>query len=649
MVSVYTTRVTARVTRIFARGGLIGGLLRVRIAFQRLGSVQGCRPRPCGTACLRRAFLGSGVRDSWAPGVPSCRHGQAERRQEERRGITPRYSGRSGAAFAAVLLAAVMLVLVPAWSEEARASGRADDVPVAAVDSGASEEPVVIEADSTEYHYGAEGTIIEARGNVHASQGDLIVSCDYVRVDVGAGALLARGNVVIRRGSSVTRCSLFSYDMKAAAGRVLDPDGSVPGVNVRGKEMDVAPDRLTLSDAYATGCDLEDPCYRVTTKRLVIYPDQRVVAEWPVLWLEHVPVLVLPRLTIPLRGERVGWVEGEGYPVPRLGYDAENGFVAGVSYLDRSREDLTIRYDAAYVTRPGGLQLEARADASLWPGAGASVTAGLRSWEGPYGSFRCSLDLTGPTAQADESAISVAADASYRSGTAYDAGLQGGVTAAAKLGPLALNAVARKDLPSTGAVYALPAVDATLSPFGGPAMRVTLSGGIGRFEEPAGGIESTRSYAAVSVSSGPLKLVSGAGVSLTAGLGASIRRAWYGTGDGLASLTATARLDGSFGRLEAFGAESPRVVAGLEYTRRAVSGASPFAFDAVSALNQVTADVTVRVNESWSLGTRATYDIDGNAVNNVDLSLTNHHHCYDISATWDGALARFGLEIQFKR
>jgi len=547
-----------------------------------------------------------------------------------------------------IFAVAVLVPLVPAWSDEACASGRAD-VPAAAADPAAGEEPVVIEADSTEYHYGAGGTIIEARGNVRATRGDLLVSADYVRVDVGAGALLARGNVLICRGSSVTRCSLFAYDMKTAAGRVLDPEGSVPGVNVRGKEMDVAPDKLTLSDAYATGCDLEDPCYRVTTKRLVIFPDQRVVAEWPVLWLEHLPVLVVPRLTIPLRGERVGWVEGEGYPVPRLGYDPENGFVAGVSYVDRSREDLTIRYDAAYVTRPGGLQLEARANTSPWSGASATVIAGLRSWEGLYGSARCALDLTGSMAQGDASTLSLAADASYRSGTAFDAGLQGGVTAVAKLGPLALNAVARKDLPSTGAVYALPAVDATLGPFGIPGMHVMLSGGAGRFEEPAGGIESTRLYAAVSVSSSPLNLASAGGVHVTAGLSASARRAWYGTGDGIGSLTATASLDGSFGSLEAFGGESPRVVAGLDYTRRVVSGASPFAFDALSPLNQVTADVTVRLNRSWSLGARATYDISGNAVGDLGFSVTNHHHCYDISATWDEQLAEFGLGIRFTR
>ncbi|MGE5587144.1 MAG: DUF3769 domain-containing protein [Clostridia bacterium] len=571
-------------------------------------------------------------------------------------------AGRFAGVFAVAILLALAVVAVAAGSIAAAqgdapmaaggsgtGSFRASTVDASAVDETAGEDSVVIEAEVTEYRYGSHGTIVEARDNVRVTHRDIFVSADYLRVDVEVGELLARGNVLVRRGSSVTSCSLFAYDIKAATGRVLDPKGSVPGVYVRGKEMDVASDKLTLTDAHATGCDLEDPCYRVTTRKLVIYPDQRVVAEWPVLWLEYLPVLVVPRLTIPLRGERVGWVEGEGYPVPRLGYGPENGFVAGLSYLDRSRKDLTIRYDGAYVTRPGGIQVEARADASPREGVSAAVVGGLRSWEGPYASASCRLDITEMLARDGPATFSVLADASYRSGTASDAGLQGGVTGVAELGPLALRAAVRKDLPSTGAVYSIPALDATLGPVAIPGARVTLSGGVGRFEEPGRGAMSTRSYAALSVSSKPLSLTLASDLEVTFGLSGSARRAWYGTGAGVGSLAATVSLDGRFGSLDAFGRDTPRVVAGLDYTRRVVSGASPFAFDEVSPLNQVTADVTARLTQSWTAGVGATYDIDGGAVEDLDFSVTNHHHCYDITARWREKRQEFGLEVRFTR
>jgi len=569
------------------------------------------------------------------------------------------------------VFAAVILIILTAGAVKSSAADHGAITDTASgsgasmVGAGAGDEPVVIEADTTEYHYGSDGTIVEARGNVRATHRDLFVSADYLRVNVGAGELLARGNVLVRRGSSVTSCTLFTYDLKAATGRVLDPKGSVPGVYVCGKEMDVAPDKLTLADAHATGCDLEDPCYRVTTRKLVIYPDRRVVAEWPVLWLEQLPVLVVPRLTIPLRGERVGWVEGEGYPVPRLAYDPENGFVAGLSYLDRSREDLTIRYDGAYLTRRRGVHVEARADARPGPGVSATLIGGLRSWEGPYASALCRLDITETFAHGGPTAFSVVADARYRSGTASGAGLEGGVTGVAKLGSLALQAAARKDLLSTGTTYSLPAVDATLDPIAIPGARVTLSGGVGRFEEPGRGVESTRSYAAISVASKPLKLSFGGGgaasgdgqaesgniggLDVTIGLNVSARRAWYGTGDVLGSRAATVSLDGRFGSLDAFGRDAPRVVAGLDYTRRTVSGASPFAFDAISPLNQVAADMTVRLNQSWTARVGATYDIGGDAVKDLDFSVTNHHHCYDITATWREKRQEFGLEVRFTR
>ncbi|MGE5572239.1 MAG: DUF3769 domain-containing protein [Bacteroidota bacterium] len=521
---------------------------------------------------------------------------------------------------------------------------------------------------------------------MRVTHGDLFVSADYLRVNVSAGELLARGSVLVRRGSSVTRCALFAYNLRAGTGRVLDPKGSVPGMYVRGTEMDVAPDTLTLTDAHATGCDLENPCYRVTTRKLVIYPDRRVVAEWPVLWLEHTPVLAVPRLTIPLRGEKVGWVEGEGYPVPKLAYDPENGFVAGLSYLDRSRENITVRYDGAYLTRRRGVQVEAHAEARPGPGVSATLVGGVRSWEGPYASAVCRLDISemfGSTASASArtagaaagvgaadsagssttspAAFSVVADARYRSGAGADAGADGGVTGFAELGPVALKATARKELFSTGATYSLPAVDAALDPVTILGVDVTLSGGAGRFEEPGRGVESTRSYAAISVVPKPLKLkiggaangvaeASAAGIGdVTAGLNMSARRAWYGSGDVLEARAATISLDGRFGSLDAFGREAPRIVAGLDYTLRTVSGASPFAFDMIAPLNQVAADMAVRLNQSWTVGISATYDITGDAVKDLDLSVTSHHHCYDIQATWREKRREFGLEVRFTR
>jgi hypothetical protein len=519
----------------------------------------------------------------------------------------------------------------------------ADSSSVALPDRSADEEPIVIEADVTEYRYGSHGTIVEARGSVRATHREISVSADYLSVDVDAGELLARGNVLVRRGSSTTSCSEFAYDVASATGRVIEPRVSVPGAFVRGREMDLAPGEFALAGAHATGCDLEEPCYRVTSRRLVIYPDRRIVADWPVLWLERVPVLVVPRLSIPLRGERVGWVEGEGYPVPRLSYDPQSGFVAGMSYLDRSREGLTIRWDGAYASRARGIQLEARAQAGPAPGVSAEVTGGLRSWEGPYGSAMCRID---PFSQ-----MSFAADARYRSGTAHDAGLQGGAQLTGKLGPLVLKAAARKDLPSTGPVYSFPAVDASLGPvtIPGSGARLTLSAGVGRFEEPARGARSSRTYAALSVTSRPLSLTFAKNADATLTLTGSARRAWYETGDSAGSLMAAVNLEGRFGSLEAFGIDVPRVVAGLEYTRRVVSGASPFTFDAVGALNQVTVELAVRLAPSWTVELGSSYDVDAGVLDDLDLSVTNHHHCYDIAATWREKRREFGLEVRFTR
>ncbi|MEW6227521.1 MAG: hypothetical protein AB1700_05410 [Bacillota bacterium] len=554
----------------------------------------------------------------------------------------------------AILIATAAALTLPAWASAQ--SGAAQEP---GGGTGQVDEPILVEAETTQYQYGSEGTVVVASGNVRATHGDLSVSADYLRIHVDAGELLARGNVQVQRGSSVTRCTLFAYNLKAKTGRVLEPDAAVPGVYVRGKEMDVQPDRFTLADAHATGCDLEEPCYRVTTRRLVIYPDKRVVAEWPVLWLERVPVLTLPRLTLPVHGERVGWVEGEGYPVPRFGYASESGLMIGLTYLDRSREDLTIRYEGAWLTRRKGVQVQARADMQLGPGQSATLTGGFRSWEGVYASGVWNLAMS--------EALSLQADARYNAGHGmwpggsagdwpYDEGEQGtlagpetegGLTVRADAGPVAVKATARKDVYSSGAVYSLPAVEIATRPIRAPGVPImlSLSGGAGRFEEPGRGVLTARTFATLSATTVPLRLAEG----ITCSLSLNARRAWYGTGDLLDTRTTRVSMNGRLGTLEAFGASVPRVDTRLGYTVRTVTGATPFAFDGSGPLNEAAASIVVRVNQGWTVGLATTYDLAAEAVKDVDLSLVSHHHCYDIRATWRERREEFGLEVRFAR
>ena len=65
-----------------------------------------------------------------------------------------------------------------------------------AEESGAGNEGIVIEADSTEYRIELEGTVVVAEGNALVTYKNFFASADYIRVQVGSGNLFARGNVV---------------------------------------------------------------------------------------------------------------------------------------------------------------------------------------------------------------------------------------------------------------------------------------------------------------------------------------------------------------------------------------------------------------------------------------------------------------------
>ncbi|NLB73830.1 MAG: LPS-assembly protein LptD [Firmicutes bacterium] len=539
----------------------------------------------------------------------------------------------------------VILLTVIMWAVSGLLTGSAY-----AGESSAENSGIVIEADTTEYRFEPGGTAVVAEGNAKVSYKDFFVSADYIRVQVEPGELFSRGDVVACQGLRTVRCDLLAYNLYTGKGRILEPDAHISDLYIRGSEMNLAPGILTLDTAYVTGCELDYPCYRVSSKRLVIYPDDRVVAEWPVLWFENIPVMVLPRLVLPLRGDRIAFADGEDIPIPKFSHDSSDGFLVGLTYQDKIEDWVQVRYEGAYASKHRGIMLSAQADLVLGQGRTGALKGDYSSWKGfsvtaGYGmplSDWLTLD-----ARARYVPLGTGDDSTRWRG--FEPGAVDGrlVVQSTDEWPVRAKLTVAKDILLAGDLYRIPELEVSLKPVSMPGNigSVSLSGGFGRFEEPSRHVQAGRTHVAASFASSTIHLAHG----ITGSLSLGARRAWYETGDTLNSFDIGTSVKASLGEREAFGGTVPRIKAGINYDFRAVQGLSPFAFDKISPVNKASASMDYRVREDLSIGVSTSYDFRKQAIDDVGILLAHHNHCYDIEATWHKKQQTFGLEVKFTR
>ena len=165
-------------------------------------------------------------------------------------------------------------------------------MPLAIFAQGAM-KPVVIDGDEINYLQ-QEGKIV-AKGNVVMKYKDVELYCDHAEFDAVTNIANIKGDAKIIRGDTILEgrdvvYNFNTYNAVTDTVSIIDPPiyGKAKDAQMQGR------DKYVLSKGYITTCDLEVPHYRLTAKRVVVYPGQRVVAKNMVLMVGKVPVFYFP-------------------------------------------------------------------------------------------------------------------------------------------------------------------------------------------------------------------------------------------------------------------------------------------------------------------------------------------------------------------
>ncbi|WP_295916084.1 hypothetical protein [Anaerovibrio lipolyticus] len=112
----------------------------------------------------------------------------------------------------------------------------------------------------------------------------------------------------------------IQYNYTKKTGKMEDVSGKIDHQYIKGKRIEMYPDKIIVYDGYLTKCSAEHPDYRSTASKIEIYPGDRMVCHDVKFWLADVPVFSAKKHTVRLDKDE------DVIEMPRIGYNHDDGW-----------------------------------------------------------------------------------------------------------------------------------------------------------------------------------------------------------------------------------------------------------------------------------------------------------------------------------
>ena len=161
-----------------------------------------------------------------------------------------------------------------------------------------NEAPSSVELNGDQIEFMKEGNKMVATGNVVMIKGNTRLTCDHVDFSRDTGLAHAKGHVVLSSGEGKISGDELTYNFEKMSGEfmgariITDPYyGAAPVI----KKVD--DQHIQMSNGYLTTCDHDKPHFRMLSKKMDVYPGQKMVAKGVRMVVGSVPLFYLPRFT----------------------------------------------------------------------------------------------------------------------------------------------------------------------------------------------------------------------------------------------------------------------------------------------------------------------------------------------------------------
>jgi len=222
---------------------------------------------------------------------------------------------------------------IPA-TEEAIGAVETEETAVETEEAVEAEEELDISliADYITYERVDGEDLIIAKDGVELEYQDIEVKADYLKINLSTNLLSASGKVSFLQDESEISCEEISYNWKTLKIIVLRLKGELTGEGIKGKvyyqgeRMENFPETTEIIGGSFTTCELEEPHYHIVAKKMIIYPEDKIIAH-NISWYEgKIKIITLPYFLIFLDRKTQQPI------LPKIGQNSKNGWFIKTSF-----------------------------------------------------------------------------------------------------------------------------------------------------------------------------------------------------------------------------------------------------------------------------------------------------------------------------
>ena len=182
---------------------------------------------------------------------------------------------------------------------------------------------------------------IIGEGNVKVEHEGMVLTAEKVVINLKQKQAFAEGDVHLVKGDKEFHGENILYNFVSKEVQVNNTRMEIPPWYAFGELLHGHPEgQMEITRAFCTTCDLDNPHWRLSTKNLVIYPGDRIVAKNVVVWVGGIPIFYWPYYAHSLKDRR-----GKFIFVPGQGSDWGSYVLAGYRYKLGDEQEGTVRVD----------------------------------------------------------------------------------------------------------------------------------------------------------------------------------------------------------------------------------------------------------------------------------------------------------------
>lgn len=156
------------------------------------------------------------------------------------------------------------------------------------------ESPIIINGDNVEYS--TDNKEVTATGNIEVIYKGSKLTCSRLKVNMQTKEGLAEGNSRLEDEKGTVTGEKIIYDFANKTGVILNADFRAnPYFGKARKVEKVSDSEFIAKNGYFATCSLDHPHYRFASKKINMFPGDKLLARQVTLYLGAVPLAYLPR------------------------------------------------------------------------------------------------------------------------------------------------------------------------------------------------------------------------------------------------------------------------------------------------------------------------------------------------------------------